>query len=150
MAAAGPGSAYEVSQDERTMSVLAHVLQVVCAWIAPLIIFVLKRDSLFVKFHALQALILQICLGAFWIIGGAVFMVTLFASMATSTHNAPPASVFYLFPIFWLVGMSVWVVVLVIAILYAIKAGRGEWADYPVIGRLVRHVLKIELRHPGC
>jgi uncharacterized membrane protein len=40
------------SQDERTMAVLAHALQVVGWWIAPLIIFVLKRQSRFVAFHA--------------------------------------------------------------------------------------------------
>jgi hypothetical protein len=30
---------------------------------------------------------------------------------------------------------ALWVGTLVIAILYAIKAGRGDWADYPVIGK---------------
>ena len=32
---------------------------------------------------------------------------------------------------------------LVVAIVYAIKAGRGEWADYPLLGRLARKLLKI-------
>jgi uncharacterized membrane protein len=32
----------------------------------------------------------------------------------------------------------------VIAIVYAIKAGRGEWANYPVIGKIARRILKMD------
>ena len=42
------------------MATLAHIVQVVGWWIAPLVIFLLKRESRFVSFHALQALLLQI------------------------------------------------------------------------------------------
>ena len=48
-----------VTSDERTMGTLAHVLQLVGGWIAPLVIFLVKRNSRFVSFHALQALLLQ-------------------------------------------------------------------------------------------
>src|SRR5262249_16178788 len=69
MSDAVPGAAYVVTQDERTMATLAHLLQLVTSWMGPLVIFFVKRDSPFVKFHALQALILQVCLTAFWIVG---------------------------------------------------------------------------------
>jgi hypothetical protein len=36
---AGPSSPYAVTQDDRTMAILAHSLQVVCWWIAPFVIF---------------------------------------------------------------------------------------------------------------
>jgi len=39
--------------------------------------------------------------------------------------------------------MGMWVVMLVVAIVYGIKAGNGEWAEYPVLGALARHFLKI-------
>jgi hypothetical protein len=32
------------------------------------------------------------------------------------------------------------------AIVYAIKAGRGEWANYPVIGKIARGLLKTDLQ----
>jgi len=48
------------SQAERTMAVLAHALQMVGLFIAPLVIFVVRRQSRFVSFHALQALIFQV------------------------------------------------------------------------------------------
>ena len=146
MASPIPNPLYETAQDERTMATLAHVLQIVCSWIAPLVIFLVKRDSRFVSFHALQALLLQICLAIFWIIGITIFFVTMLTSVATSSgssHNAPPPAVFFVFPIFWVVAMSVWVVVVVLAIVYGIKAGRGEWAGYPVIGDVARRLLKM-------
>ena len=42
------------------MAILAHMLPIVGLWIAPLIIFVVKRESRFVSFHALPALLLQV------------------------------------------------------------------------------------------
>jgi len=47
-------------------------------------------------------------------------------------------------PLVWLGFMALWVGTLIIAILYAIKAGRGDWADYPVIGKLARKILKMD------
>ncbi len=143
---AGPSSPYAVTQDDRTMAILAHVLQIVCWWIAPLVIFLVKRDSLFVKFHALQALILQVCLAAVWMVGMAVFMGTIVATAPASgstAHNAPPPALMIMFPIFWLLAMGGWALILVLAIVYGIKAGRGEWAGYPVIGGLARRLLKM-------
>jgi hypothetical protein len=48
-----------------------------------------------------------------------------------------------LFPVVWLGMMGWWVFILVVAIVYGIKAGRGEWAAYPVLGRLACRILKI-------
>jgi hypothetical protein len=39
------------------------------------------------------------------------------------------------------------VVKLVIAVVYSINAGRGEWAEYPLLGAPARRVLNIE---PGA
>jgi len=138
--------AMEPAQDERTMATLAHVLQVVGWWIAPLIIFLTKRESKFVSFHALQALLLQI---AYMVVMGG-FMVLWFSTIfLTIAHDAnhsnahPPAAFFLLFPLIWLGFMGIWIVMLVVAIVYGIKAGRGEWAEYPVLGPLTRRILKI-------
>ena len=55
----------------------------------------------------------------------------------------PPLGLFILAPLLWLGLMGTWIVMLVIAIIYGIKAGRGEWAEYPFLGRLARKILKI-------
>ena len=139
-------STIPVSQDERTMATLAHALQVVGWWIAPLIIFLLQRKSRFVSFHALQALLLQIAylilMGGFMVL----WFVMIFSTIAhqTADKSAPPVALFVLMPIVWFGFMGMWIFVLVIAIVYAIKAGRGEWANYPLIGNIARKILKMD------
>ena len=134
------------SQDERTMATLAHVLQLVGWWIAPLVIFLVKRESRFTSFHALQALLLQI----FQVILMVAFMVLMFVSMfsmvpqqPTAKDAHPPVGFFLLFPLIWLVFLGYWAGLITIAVVYGIKAGRGEWAEYPLLGRLARKLLKI-------
>ena len=134
-----------ISQDERTMATLAHVLQVVGWWIAPLIIFLVQRKSRFVSFHALQALLLQIAYMILMFCFAMLWVVLIFATIAQhgGDKGAPPPAFFLVMPLVWLGFMGMWVFVLVIAIVYAIKAGRGEWANYPVIGRIARSFLKM-------
>lgn len=133
------------TQDECTMATLAHVLQLVGGWIAPLVIFLVKRNSRFVSFHALQALLLQGLYFFFMIIGMTAFFAVAMAGIAfhqPAQHSLPPAFVF-LFPVVWLGIMGWWVFMLVVAIVYGIKAGRGQWAEYPLLGPLARKILKI-------
>jgi uncharacterized protein len=134
------------TQDERTMATLAHALQMVGWWIAPLIIFLVRRQSRFVSFHALQALLLQVLHMILIFSVMAIFvmtMMTTFAHQAQDHTNAPPPVIFVLFPIMWLYFMGSWILILTLSIVYSIKAGRGEWANYPVIGKLARKMLRL-------
>lgn len=136
----------DTTPDERTMATLAHALQLIGSWIAPLIIFLIRRRSRFVSFHALQALLLQIVHTIIVVVLMALWFTTIFSIVFHQTGGkAPdfPPAFFILFPLVWLGFMGLWVGTLVIAIMYAIKAGRGEWADYPVLGRLARKMLKM-------
>jgi uncharacterized membrane protein len=132
-----------VTQDERTMATLAHALQVVGWWIAPLIIFFLKPESKFVRFHALQAMLLQFTIMVLWIGGFVLFFVAMFATIphGRPAPGQPPPLIMLVFPFFWLGGMVIWIVTLVLAIIYAVKAGQGEWARYPLIGGIARRLL---------
>src|SRR6266568_2797674 len=125
-----------ITQDERTMATLAHVLQVVGWWIAPFIIFSLRPQSQFVRFHALQALLLQAIHVILWMAIGVAWFVVIFSTISQGRPAGPPPGMFVFFPLVWLLAMCSWVVVLVLAVVYAIKAGRGEWAEYPVLGRV--------------
>jgi uncharacterized Tic20 family protein len=129
------------------MATLAHALQLIGSWIAPLIIFLIRRQSRFVSFHALQALLLQIIHTIIVIVLMILWFVTIFSTVFHQTSGRPPVltpAVFLLIPLVWLGFMTLWVGTLVIAIIYAIKAGHGEWADYPLVGRLARKMLKME------
>jgi hypothetical protein len=41
----------------------------------------------------------------------------------------------FMFPLFWLFWFLGWVANVILGIMYGIKANRGEWAAYPVIGK---------------
>lgn len=129
------------TQDERTMAFLAHLLQVFTGFIAPLVIFCVKQDSKFVKFHALQSLIWQLCYMALFIGGFFLFFFSFFftaihgAQGGHSPNNVPPA-IFLIFPFFWLFWILGWVANVILGVVYGIKANRGEWAGYPIIGKL--------------
>lgn len=135
------------TSDEKTMATLAHILQVVAWWIAPLIIFLTKRDSKFVSFHALQALLWQLVLLVVWMVGFCGWFVLMFATIFSTAmkpihDQTPPVAFFVVFPLFWLFLMGIWMLNLVLAIVYGIKASRGEWAGYPVIGRWARNFVE--------
>lgn len=137
----------EPTQDERTMAVLAHALQLIGSWIAPLIIFLINRKSRFVSFHALQALLLQIVhvivVVIFFVGWFMLIFTTLFAQGTAKPPGQPPVMLFLLFPLLWLVLIGAWITNLIFVIIYTVKAGRGEWAEYPVLGRIARRLLKI-------
>ena len=137
----------EPTQDERTMATLAHVLQMVGGFIAPLVIFFLRRESRFVTFHALQVLFLQIANTLFSMLFMVTWFAMMFGGMAASAGKpqggGPPVLFFLVFPLVWLFMMASWVTILTLAIVYGIKAGRGEWANYPVLGKWARRVLNI-------
>ncbi|HEY6307414.1 MAG TPA: DUF4870 domain-containing protein [Candidatus Angelobacter sp.] len=135
----------EPTQDDLTMATLAHALSIL-GFIAPLVIFLVKRQSRFVSFHALQALLWQI---AYFIlimvamVGWLVMMFFMVAQTAVNKGAAPPVGIFVLFPLFWLLLMGGGICNLIFAIVYSIKASRGEWANYPIFGRLARKFLKM-------
>ncbi len=131
------------------MATLAHALQLIGSWIAPLIIFLIRRQSRFVAFHALQALLLQILHVIFIMVFMAGFFITMFVYVTPHVAGRPnefPLPVAVLFILVWLGFMTLSIGTLVIAIVYSIKAGLGEWADYPVLGKLARKLLKMPAR----
>jgi uncharacterized membrane protein len=136
---------FEATQDERTMATLAHALSIL-GFIAPLVIFLVKRQSRFVSFHALQALLWHIV----YFVLAMVFMVAWFWVIIFTVVNAegakgpaPPAGIFVLIPLVWLGFMGAWVLTLVLAVVYSIKASQGEWAEIPLLGPLARRLLKM-------
>ena len=72
----------EPTADERTLALLAHLLMAFTGFIGPLVIFCVRRDSRFVKFHSLQAVYLVLVFA-----GMAVFFVVILSSLI---HNPPP------------------------------------------------------------
>jgi len=137
------------TQDERTMAVLAHALQPLggwgLGWLPALIIYVLRPESKFVRFHALEVMLLQAGFFLAFIVAFALVVFTFITTIvsASAQHSQPPLTLFVLFPFFWLFVVGSWVFVLVLTVVYSIKAGRGEWAQYPLFGRWAKRILKL-------
>ena len=128
------------------MAVLAHALQMVGGFIGPLVIFFIKRESKFVSFHALQAVLLQVCYMVVTVGIMVLWFVAFFGTVFSHTgppSDQPPMAIFIFFPLLWLALAGMWIFMLVVVIVYSIKAGRGEWAAYPILGGWARRMLKI-------
>ena len=149
-----PRAAFSVgglTPDETTMAALAHLLQPLSWWIGPLVIFLVKRESKFVAFHALQALLWQIfriCFYVFFFVGVFFFIFAMVVpdSSQNTNNQMPPAIIapFVFVFLFCYLGLfALTVADLVFSILFGIKAGRGEWANYPLLGKLARRLLHL-------
>src|SRR5258707_15535413 len=89
------------TEDERTMAMLAHLLMAFTGFIGPLVIFCVKQNSGFVRFHSLQALIWHaIYLGVIFALMAVFFLVMvtrLFQNPPPTRSQTPPAYL-YFFP----------------------------------------------------
>lgn len=111
-----PGSVVAATSDDRTMGALAHALSIVASFLAPLIIYLVKgNDSAFVRHHAAEAL---------------NFAITVFLAWVVAVILAFVLVGFLLMPV---IGIGA----LVLNIMAALAASRGELYRYPVNIRLV-------------
>ena len=125
---------------------LAHFLQLFGGFIGPLVILIVKRKSRFVSFHAIQALIWQGTYFVLAMIAVVIWFILFFGTIAMHVHtgpsSGPPFEIFILFPLLWFFFLGGWLVTLILAIVYGIKANQGEWAGYPIIGRLAQRLIR--------
>jgi len=105
------------TSDERTMAILSHVLCIIGSFIAPLIIYLLKKDeSPYIKEHALESLNFQITMIILYIISGILIII--------------------------LVGvLLIWalsIINLILIIIATIKASEDKLYRYPFNFRLIK------------
>jgi uncharacterized membrane protein len=129
------------SQEECSNAMLMYILSIFSGFLAPLIFFLVKRDSRFVSFHSLQALIWHAVYVVLFGTGMLVAFGILVTSAAMHPHPAPreqqPLELFGVFGFMWLLIAGGSLLNLILGIVYGIKASRGEWARIAVIGNLV-------------
>jgi uncharacterized Tic20 family protein len=112
-----PYSGPAATQDDKTMAMLAHLGGILFGFLAPLIVWLIKKDqSPFVEDQAKEALNFQITLMIGYVIGGATTMVCIG---------------FVILPVVWLVG-------LIFGIIGSMAAYKGEAYRYPFNIRLIK------------
>ena len=77
------------TSDETTSALLAHVLQIFTWWIGPLAIYLAKRDSKFVSFHAMQALLWQFTMMGLGMVMGLVWVFFFFLTFCRIWGRLP-------------------------------------------------------------
>jgi uncharacterized membrane protein len=95
------------------MAVFAHVSCIVAGVFGPLIIFLIKKDSPFVAYHAIQAMLVQACVMVFSI-------VILFPLIMCTFGMAAPLAM----------------LPMLIVVYGAIQANKGVWHGYPLIDKI--------------
>ncbi|MGV3722500.1 MAG: DUF4870 domain-containing protein [Actinomycetota bacterium] len=110
------------SSDDRLLATLAYVLALFFPFVAPLVIFVVKRQSRFVAFHALQALFIEL---GIVVVG---FAVTVIATILGFFGPLALLSIPFVF-LAWAVGVAGWVY----KIVAAIRSNSGEWYRVPFV-----------------
>ena len=102
------------TSDEKTMSALSHILTLVAPLLAPLIIYLIKKDeSAFIASHAKESLNFQITV----IIICIILAITIIGLL-----------------LLWIVGIAA----LVFVIIATIRASEGKLYKYPFAIRLIK------------
>ncbi len=102
------------SSDEKTMSILSHILTLIAGFIPPLIIYLIKKDeSAFIAAHAKESLNFQITI--------AIVMIILFITIIGIL-------------LMWVVG----IIALILVIIATIRANEGKLYRYPFTIRLIK------------
>ncbi|HTC95822.1 MAG TPA: DUF4870 domain-containing protein [Terriglobales bacterium] len=134
------------TQNERSMAMLVHILAIISGIFAPLIIYVIKRDSKFVSFHALQSLFWHLLYAA-----GVALLVVLFfvivisqAAFSVAARHGPPSPlIFMAFPMLWFSLIVSWLINVLLGVTFAVKTNAGEWVTYPLVGAWARSLVGI-------
>jgi len=102
------------TSDEKTMAVLSHVLTLVVGFLAPLIIYLIKKDeSAFVRQHAIESLNFQITI----FLAVIALFITIIGILLV-----------------WVVG----ILALIFVIIATIKASEGKMYKYPFSLKLIK------------
>jgi len=74
------------TQDERTMALLVNVLAIFSSFLAPLIFYLVKKDSRFVSFYSLQVLIWHAAYALIFFVGMIIAMIFMFSTIVAHPH----------------------------------------------------------------
>ena len=142
---------YYPTNEERSYAMLAHIVGIFSGFLAPVIMILIKKNSKFVLFHSLQSLLWHATIFVMFAGGIVVALFGLFVSgdfPPPDTKGDPPAAFFAAFGLIWFFALTAGITTLVLGISTGIKANRGEWAKYPLLGDFVLNKLLFDMH--GC
>jgi uncharacterized Tic20 family protein len=115
-----------ISEDDRTMGMLIHLLAILTGFIGVLILWLIKKDeSRFIDYHGKEALNFMISL--------LIYSLGLMALTIVVGVLTLGLGFFILFPVYFILIIGS----LVLEIMACLAAYRGEWHRYPFALRLI-------------
>ena len=101
---------------------VAALVSYAAGWITGLIFFLLEKDNKFVRFHALQSIIV---FGALSVLG---IVLSVFFQFFIMIH------LYFMFQFLALISKLLWLAALILWIILMIKAYQGERFKLPIVG----------------
>jgi uncharacterized membrane protein len=133
-----------LGMDANTLALLCYVAAFVLSWIpvikyiawaAPLVIFFLEKGSPFVKFHAMQAFLLEAVSWVFQVVFGIIIAIAWASYAASFSYSTLGASV-GVAGVLGVILVIIGIILTIFAIIALIKAGGYFEYKIPVIGNL--------------
>jgi uncharacterized membrane protein len=121
----GPAGKSSTGLDENIAALLAYVF----GWVSGLIFFLIEKDSKLVRFHGMQSILFNLCVGVLcfiiWILFAVIYLI------ANQVAGAVAGLV-------GILGMLVWLVlslgILIAWVLCLVRAYQGQYFKLPIIG----------------
>ncbi len=101
---------------------VAALVSYTVGWITGLIFFLIEKDNKFVRFHALQSIIV---FGALFVLG---FIFSIFFQLFVVIH------LFFMFQFLALIARVLWLAALILWVILMVKAYKGERFKLPIAG----------------
>jgi uncharacterized Tic20 family protein len=122
--------------EERTWSILTHVLALFVGFVSALVLYILfKNRGPFVRAHTVTEWNFQLTLLLVDAVGFGLALST-FATIGTDTQGAPPGLA--LFFVGYFVILATNILRLVFGIIAAVAASKGQFYRYPIAIRFVK------------
>jgi len=109
---------------------VAGVLSYVLGWITGLIFFLIEKDNKFVRFHALQSILV------FGALTAAMIIIHMLGYMLIVMRLG------VLFPLLGLLSMLLWLASIILWVILMVKAYQGENFKLPVAGDIAERQVK--------
>jgi len=123
----GPGTqGPAVSDDDKVFAAISYVL----SWLIALIVYLVKKESPYVRFHALQALMFDIVMMVVGLVFiGALIVLLVVFGVATGGIGFLPG-----FLLFYIIAAVYGVALFVVRLYFAYRAYRGDKLMLPILG----------------
>ena len=109
---------------------VAAGLSYILTWLTGLIFFLMEKQNKFVRFHAMQAILLGVLYIAVYIVVGVLIFGAMASTAATGTAGVAGGG------LLWMLMMLLYFAFFVLWVVCLIMAFTGKWFKIPVLGDL--------------